>query len=131
VQFESVAEHWEALKEETAVVTFGALKKQYGEWHLAIGCRWELTKWTQGNGGSWKKLATTSRRKTHNAITAPCKGHSCQGQGRDNVAREPSKRQTFRKRHQVQPECNNGIMNPDLKEQLRMGSRRTLNKTFR
>jgi hypothetical protein len=39
-------------------------------------------------------------------------------------------KRTSRKRHQMQSECNNGIRNQGLKEQL-CQRRRTLNKTFR
>jgi hypothetical protein len=48
---------------------------------------------------------------------------------RDIVARGTSKGRTFGKRRRAQPECNNGIRNRGLKERLRLGSRRTLNKT--
>jgi hypothetical protein len=57
---ELVAVHDEVPKEEAAVKTVRALKKRYGDWHLAVGhCR-QLKKWTQGDGGSQKKVATTS-----------------------------------------------------------------------
>jgi hypothetical protein len=35
----SIAVHEEVPKEEAAVETFGALKQQYGDWHLLVGCR--------------------------------------------------------------------------------------------
>jgi hypothetical protein len=35
---ESVAVHEEAPKEDAAVKTFGALKKQHGDQHLAVRC---------------------------------------------------------------------------------------------
>jgi hypothetical protein len=50
---------------------------------------------------------------------------------RDNVAMGTLKGQTFGKRRRAQPECNNVIRNRDLKERLLLGSRRTLNKTFK
>jgi hypothetical protein len=38
-KIQSKAEHEEVPKEEAAVETFGALKEQYGDWHLVIGHR--------------------------------------------------------------------------------------------
>jgi hypothetical protein len=57
-ELESEAEHEEVPKEEAAVETFGALKKWYGDWHLAVRRCGQPKKWTKGNGGSQKKLAT-------------------------------------------------------------------------
>jgi hypothetical protein len=37
VEIVFLAVHEEALKEEAAVKTVRALKKRYGDWHLAIG----------------------------------------------------------------------------------------------
>jgi hypothetical protein len=48
----------------------------------------------------------------------------------DGVCGTP-KGQTFEKRCQVQPECNNGIRDRGLKEQLHLGSKRAFNKTIR
>jgi hypothetical protein len=56
-EIESKADHEEVPKEEAAMETFGALKERYGDRHLAIGCRRKPKKWTQGSGGSRKKLA--------------------------------------------------------------------------
>jgi hypothetical protein len=36
-----------------------------------------------------------------------------------------------RSRRRTQPECGNGIRSLGLKEELSLGSKRTLNKTFR
>jgi hypothetical protein len=68
-----------------------ALKERYGDRHLAIErCR-QLKKQTQGDDGSWKKLAAACRGMTHWAIPALCEEHGCQGPSRDSVAREPLK----------------------------------------
>jgi hypothetical protein len=67
----------EAEYEEAAVKTFGALKEQYEDWHLAVRRQGQLKRWTQGNSGSQKKLATGCRRMTRHAGVAWCKGHSC------------------------------------------------------
>jgi hypothetical protein len=71
----SVAVQEEVPKEEVAVKTVRALKKRYGDWHLATGCCLQLYKQTWGNGGSRKKLATAHRGRT-------------QGFTRDMVIRE-------------------------------------------
>jgi hypothetical protein len=39
---ESVVVHEEVLKEEVTVKTVRALKEQYGDWHLAVGCHQQL-----------------------------------------------------------------------------------------
>jgi hypothetical protein len=66
-EVESKAEHEEVPKEEASVNTFRALKKRHGDRHLAIGRCGQPKKWTQGDGGSWKKLAATCRGMTHHA----------------------------------------------------------------
>jgi hypothetical protein len=52
VEIGSVSVHEEVPKEEATVKTFRALKKRYGDQHLAVGRRLQLKKWTQGKGGS-------------------------------------------------------------------------------
>jgi hypothetical protein len=92
VEREFESEHPEVPKEGEAVNSFGALKMQHGDRHLAVRRGEKQEKQTQGNGGSRKKLATTCRGMTHNAIPATCKGHGRQGQGKDNAVQETSKR---------------------------------------
>jgi hypothetical protein len=74
---ESKLEHQEVPKEEVAVETVTALKKQYGNQHLDV----EPKKRTQDNGGTWKEVAAARRGMTLHAIPAPRKGHDHQGQG--------------------------------------------------
>jgi hypothetical protein len=88
-----------------------------------------------------KKLAAARRGMTRRARVARRKRRGHKGltveQRRRKertwkiVARGTSKGRTSRKRCRAQPECNSGIRNRDLKERLLLGSRRTLNKTFR
>jgi hypothetical protein len=113
-----VVEHQEVPNEETAVVTIGALEDRYGDLHLAVGCCREPKKRKQGDGGSRKKLAAARRRLTGHAFSARHKGRSHKGP-------------TVKKRRRKGPECNNGIRNRGLKEQLRLGSNRAFNKTVR
>jgi hypothetical protein len=60
VETEFESEHKDVPKEEAAVEIFGALKELYWDRHLAVGCRRQLQKRTQGDGGS-RKLAATRR----------------------------------------------------------------------
>jgi hypothetical protein len=52
-------------------------------------------------------------------------------QTKDNVICGTPKGWTFKKRRWVQPECNNGIKDRGLKEQLHLGTKRVFNKTIR
>jgi hypothetical protein len=60
---------------------------------------------------------------THRAVVAQCKGHGHQGHSKDNVLRGTQKGQTFRMRHQVNPEGSTGIRDKGLKKQLHLGSK--------
>jgi hypothetical protein len=68
----------EVPKEGAILKTVRALKKQYGDLCLPIGHHWQLQNWTQGDGGSWKKLAPICRRMTCGAGVAWYKGRSMQ-----------------------------------------------------
>jgi hypothetical protein len=61
---ESIAEDQKASKEEAAVRSSGALKKEHRGWHLAAGRRGKPKERTWGNCGSRRKLAATRRRFT-------------------------------------------------------------------
>jgi hypothetical protein len=78
VETESVAVHEEVPKEEAEVKTVRALKKRYGDQHLAVGRHQQLKKWTQGDGGSRKKLATARGGLTPCTIPVLRNGHSHQ-----------------------------------------------------
>jgi hypothetical protein len=65
VEKESSVVHEEVPKEEATVKTARALKTWDGDQHLAVGCRHQLKKQTQGDGGSRQKL------------TASCRGIPC------------------------------------------------------
>jgi hypothetical protein len=84
------------LEEETEVETIRTLLDRYGVLHLAIGPHRQWKKRTQGDGGSWKKLADYCRRMTWRAIPSWCKGRGYKGP-------------TVKKRRRKDPECNNGI----------------------
>jgi hypothetical protein len=55
---EAVALHHEVPNEEATVETSGALEDWYGDRHLVVGRHRQLKKWTHGDGGFRKKLAT-------------------------------------------------------------------------
>jgi hypothetical protein len=68
VEIAPESEHQEVPREEAAPVKIvRALKKRCGNQCLAIGCCRQPKKQTQGNAGSWKKLATAQRDITHHA----------------------------------------------------------------
>jgi hypothetical protein len=60
-EIESESAHHIVPMEEAAVKTIGALEDQYGDRYLAIRRRQQPKKWTQGDGGSWRKLAAPFR----------------------------------------------------------------------
>jgi hypothetical protein len=62
VEIEAVEVREEVPKEEAAMKTFRALKERYGDQYLAVGLHQQAKKWTQGNGGSQKKLAAARRK---------------------------------------------------------------------
>jgi hypothetical protein len=71
---QSQLEHQEVPKEEAAVKTVTALKKQYGNRWLAMGGNGKPKKRTQGNGGARKEVAAAYR-----GMTPLC--HPCTAQG--------------------------------------------------
>jgi hypothetical protein len=73
-EMKSVAVHTEVPKEEAALKTVRALKERYGVWHLTVEHRRQPKKWTQGNGGSQKKLAAACKGMTYCAGVAWHKG---------------------------------------------------------
>jgi hypothetical protein len=63
-KLEDVAEQQDIPKEDDMVKIIGTLEDRYGERHLAIGCSRQPKKQTQGDGGSWQKLAAAHRQMT-------------------------------------------------------------------
>lgn len=72
-------------EKEATVETFRALRKRYGDRHLAMGHHGKLKEWIHGDCGSWKSLAAVCRGKTRLAIPARHEGHGCQGEGKDKA----------------------------------------------
>jgi hypothetical protein len=67
-----------------------------GNYHLAIGHRWQPTKQTQGNGGSWKKLDAACRGMTCCAVLASRKDTILRDQARTVLYAEPLKNRPLR-----------------------------------
>jgi hypothetical protein len=117
-EIKSVAVHQEVPKEESAMETFGTLKKRHGDRHLA-GRRGGPKQRTRGNGGSRKKLAASQGRLTRRAGVTRRKGRGHNGptaeqrrrkkQARNSVVQVIRKGRTFRKRRRGKPECNHCI----------------------
>jgi hypothetical protein len=61
-EIKSESEHREVPKEEAAVETIEVLEDRYWGRHPAVGRLQQPKKRTQGDGGSWKKLAAIRRR---------------------------------------------------------------------
>jgi hypothetical protein len=80
LEVDSVVVHEEVPKEEATVETVRVLKKRYRDWHLAVRRCGQPKKWTQGNGGSGKVLASC-RGMASCTIPAPRGGHGHQGHG--------------------------------------------------
>jgi hypothetical protein len=94
-KIEDMTKHHDVPNEETMLETTGALEDQYGDRHLAVGCRQHPKKWIQGDGGSWQKLATGHRWSTCPAVPALRKGRGHRGHGKapGNSIRGRSRRQ--------------------------------------
>jgi hypothetical protein len=105
-------------KEEATVETVRALKKWHKYRHLTVRHCGQLLKWTQGNGGSRKKLAAACRGMNQRAIPSWFKFHSRKGIGRDKVAKGTPKGRTIERGQRTRQEDSNGIKNRDIKEKL-------------
>jgi hypothetical protein len=81
------------------------------------------------HGRNWPQL-TASRRMTQNTEVARNRGHDCKRRDQDSVVQETQKGLTFGKRCWKGPECNNGIRDQGLRQQLR-GSKRIKNQGTR
>jgi hypothetical protein len=110
-KFEAMAEQQDAPNEEVAVETIGALKDQCWDQQLAVGCRQQPKKQTQGGAGSQKKLAAVQGQLTHHVIPARSKGCGHKGP-------------MVKKRRRKSPEYKNGIWNRSLRDQLCLESKK-------
>jgi hypothetical protein len=88
-EVQTVAERRKVPK-ETTVETIGALEDRYGARHLAVVCRRQLKKQTQGDGGSQGRLAAAHRR-IRRAIPTPRRDAVVQGQTGTMLQQEPQK----------------------------------------
>jgi hypothetical protein len=130
-EFGSESAQEEVPKEEAAGKSFGALKKQHGDWNLAVGRRQNPKERTQDNGGSRKNLALAYRGTIRRTGVARRKGHGRQEQDQNDEVQLTLKGRTLRMRRREQQKCNNGIRDRGLKQQLYLGSKRSFNETAR
>jgi hypothetical protein len=114
-EMKSVAVHEEVTKEDAAVKTIRARNKWYVDRQLAVGRRRQPKKRTQGNGGARKELAAVRGQLTGRANPARLKEHGRQVPGKVSVVQGTHKGRTFGTRSRVEPQCNSGIRNRDLK----------------
>jgi hypothetical protein len=87
-----VAKNQDVPKEEAAVTTVRAVKKRYGDRHLAIRRRRQLRKRPQDEGGSRKKLVVARRGMTRRAGVAQRKGRGHTGLAGNSDQGQCSKR---------------------------------------
>jgi hypothetical protein len=78
-------EHEDVPKEDDTFKPVKALKKWLRRWHLAPVLCGKMKEWTQGNGGSRRKLVATHRGMICHAGAARCKRHCCQGHSMDTA----------------------------------------------
>jgi hypothetical protein len=69
-EMEAIAVHQKVPYGEAKVETVRAQEDRYGDWHLAVGRHRQQKKWTQGYGGSRKKLAATHQQMTWHGMRA-------------------------------------------------------------
>jgi hypothetical protein len=81
--------------EDTAVETIRALEDRYVDQHLAVGCRRQPKKLTQGNGGSRKKLAAVRRRMTRRDVRTRHERRSHKGPTVEKTRRKIRTRDNF------------------------------------
>jgi hypothetical protein len=133
---QSIGEYQEVPKEDALVQPVGGLRKRHRGHNLAEEHHGQPKEWTQGNCGSWKKLAAASRNMTSHAGVARCKGRSPEGlpvgqgqqknQTRNKFARGTRKGWTPGRRQLMHQEGANGMRNRDFREQLREENQRDL-----
>jgi hypothetical protein len=75
--------------------------------------------WTQENYGPLRELTSAGKRMTHSAKVTRGKEHGLQRIVKDNIASRTQRGRTSRTRRFVGPECNSGIRDRDLRQQLR------------
>jgi hypothetical protein len=122
------------------VETVRALEDLHGGRHLAVGRRHQPKKRTQGDGKSRKKLAAVRWRMTRRAVHARRKGRSykgptvekrrCRKRTSDYAVRGIPKGRTFEEKWRTQLKFNSGIRDRDLKQELCLGSKKTLYKAL-
>jgi hypothetical protein len=78
---------------------------------------------TQGNCGPRKVLAAAGRRMTHNTKVTCRRGYDRMRYDQDSVVQETRKGRSLGKRRWKGPECNNGIRDRGLRQQIQ-GSKR-------
>jgi hypothetical protein len=118
VEIKFVAVHEEFRTEDAAVKSSGTMKKRHSGRNLAAGRRGKSKELTKGDYGSRRKLAAASRRMTHSTKVARRRRHD-----QKNVVQETRKGETLGKRRWKDRECNNGIRDRGLRQQLRDSKR--------
>jgi hypothetical protein len=74
-EMKAVVKHQEVPMEEAAVKSSGTMKRRHRGQHLAAGRHGEPKELTQGECGSWRKLAATCRKVSRHAAVEQRKGN--------------------------------------------------------
>jgi hypothetical protein len=132
VTMEFEEEHQVAPKEEAAVMPVGGLRKRRRDRNLAAGPRQEPKGRIQENSESRRRLTVAGRKRTCHARVA-WRRENCVRKDwtRNQAEQEPPKQRRGMKRLWKVPECNNGLRNRGLSQQLRIGNDRTTSVIYR
>jgi hypothetical protein len=123
-KMEYESERREVPTEEAAVKSSGTMKNRHRGRHLAAGQRREQEELTRGDCRSRRKLAAACRKVSRRAAVAWSKRTVVRKDlTRNKVERGAPKRRKDKKRLWKCPECNNGMCEWGLREQL-LGNKR-------
>jgi hypothetical protein len=128
---EAAVERQELFKEETYLNNIGSSEDRCEEQRLVVRRRREAKKRSQDSFRSRQKVSAARKRVIRRAVPAARKGNIPKSPGKENVAREASRRKTLEKRQRNNCECGNGRLDRDFKKQLRLRMRKTSSRKYR
>jgi hypothetical protein len=121
----------ELQKEEADVDAVGSSEDRYRDRCLVVRRRRGAKERSQDSVGSRQKVSAARKRVIRRAIPAVRKGNIRKGPGKDGSARGAPKGRRLEKTHRISPECNIGIRNRGLKDQLCLRMKRTSDRIIR
>jgi hypothetical protein len=127
---QSVVEHQDVPKEEAALILVGGLREWRRDWNMTLGCHYKLKGRVQVSCESQKRLTIAGRKMTHCARVAWCMENIRKDRTRHRVKGGTLKQQKDWEIPWKGPECNSGIRDRGLRQQLQ-GSMRIKNQGTR